>query len=121
MSDERERADLLESLRLHRGFLRHTVQGLTDEQARTRTTASELTLGGLVKHVARMEERWTAFVRSGPDAMAQTADSWAEHTDSFVLGEDETLVGVLARYEEVARRTDELLAELPDLDAAHPL
>jgi hypothetical protein len=27
----RERADLLESLRRHRGFLRFTVQGLTDE------------------------------------------------------------------------------------------
>ena len=32
----------------------------------------------------------------------------------------ETLEGVLARYEEVARRTDELVATL-DLDAAYPL
>ena len=53
--------------------------------------------------MARTEERWTAFVEHGPGAMAQTADSWADHTDSFVLREDETLAGVLARYEEVAR------------------
>jgi hypothetical protein len=29
-----ERADILETLRTHRIFLRHTVEGLTDEQAR---------------------------------------------------------------------------------------
>ena len=29
-----ERADILETLRTHRYFLRHTVEGLTDEQAR---------------------------------------------------------------------------------------
>ena len=50
-----ERADLLEALAAHRHFLRFTVQGLTEEQARQRTTASELTLGGLVKHVASQE------------------------------------------------------------------
>src|SRR5678816_4878444 len=51
-TDDRERADLLETLAKHRGFLRQTVQGLTDEQAAQRTTISELCLGGLVKHVA---------------------------------------------------------------------
>jgi len=33
----------------------------------------------------------------------------------------ETLAGLLAEYAEVARRTDELVASLPDLDASHPL
>ena len=33
----------------------------------------------------------------------------------------ETLAGVLAEYEDVARRTDELVAKLPDLNASHPL
>jgi uncharacterized damage-inducible protein DinB len=105
-----ERAYLLETLAAHRGFLRHTVRGLTDDQARQRTTASELTLGGLVKHVARTEARWIEFVREGPEAMAPPTDAagsaaWA---DAFRLLPDETLEGVLARYDEVARRTDEL-------------
>ena len=39
-----ERADLLETLQKHRGLFRFTVQELTDEQARTRSTVSELTL-----------------------------------------------------------------------------
>lgn len=33
----------------------------------------------------------------------------------------ETLAGVLDDYAEVARRTDELVVTLPDLDAAQPL
>lgn len=50
-----ERADLLEALRRHRDFLRFTVKDVSDEQARQRTTVSELTLGGLIKHVAATE------------------------------------------------------------------
>ena len=46
-----ERNDLLAILAQHRQFLRHTTRELTDEQARARTTVSELTLGGLIKHV----------------------------------------------------------------------
>jgi len=118
-----ERADLLETLAAHRWFLRHTVQGLTDEQARQRTTASELTLGGLVKHVAHQEANWVRFVLEGPEAIATPTDAagfqrWA---DEFVLGPDETLDGVLAEYAEIAQRTDELVRTIPDLDASHPL
>ncbi|MBW0091486.1 DinB family protein [Pseudonocardia sp. KRD-184] len=116
-----ERADILESLATHRGFLLTTVQGLTDEQARQRTTVSELTLGGLIKHVARTEKGWTDFIEQGPVAMEATGDSWAEHADGFVLHEDETLAGVLAEYADIAKHTDALVESLPSLDLAHPL
>jgi len=115
-----ERDDLLEALTAHRGFLRHTVQGITDEQARQRLTVSELTLGGLIKHVARTEKGWADFVVDGPQTMAMTEDSYAEHADGFVLREDETLEGVLADYEKIAARTDELVRTC-DLDATQPL
>jgi hypothetical protein len=116
-----ERADLLETLAAHRGFLLHTVQGLTDEQARQRTTVSELTLGGLVKHVAHTERGWVDFIERGTVAMEATEDSWATQADSFVLREDETLAGVIADYADVAKRTDALVESLPSLDLAHPL
>ena len=115
-----ERDDLLEALTAHRGFLRHTVQGITDEQARQRLTVSELTLGGLVKHVAQTEKGWADFIVDGPQTMAMTEDSYAEHADGFVLREDETLEGVLADYEKIAARTDELVRTC-DLDATQPL
>jgi hypothetical protein len=35
--------------------------------------------------------------------------------------EGETLAGLLERYEEVARRTTEIVNALPDLDVSHPL
>jgi uncharacterized damage-inducible protein DinB len=122
-----ERADILETLTVHRQFLRHTVQGLTDDQARQRTTASELTLGGLIKHVAEIEKGWADFILEGPEAMGGDVD-WNEPSpeliESFKAGfqllPDETLEGVLARYDEVARRTDELVATV-DLDHSHPL
>ena len=118
-----ERADLLEALAAHRHFLRFTVQGLTEEQARLRPTASQLTLGGLVKHVAHQEAGWVDFILEGPGSMAGATDpeQMAKWAEEFRLGPDETLDGVLARYEEVARRTDELVRTLPDLDASHPL
>jgi uncharacterized damage-inducible protein DinB len=118
-----ERVDLLETLTAHRHFLRFAVRGLTDEQARQRPTASELTLGGLLKHVAHQEAGWVRFVLEGPKAIATPTDEagFQKWADEFRLLPEETLAGVLAEYEEIARRTDELVATLPDLDASHPL
>ncbi|MFJ2030775.1 DinB family protein [Streptosporangium sp. NPDC087985] len=113
-----ERTDLLQTLAKHRGFLRQTVQGLTDEQAAQRTTVSELCLGGLIKHVALMEEGWMRFAVGGAKALESGPDGWASQ---FRMLEGETLAGLLATYEQVAGRTDELVATLPDLDASHLL
>ncbi len=120
-----ERADLLAMLAERRHFLRFTTRDLTDDQARQRTTASELCLGGLIKHVAAVERNWVNFILDGPSAMpdftAMTERDWAERADQFRLLPAETLAEVLAAYAEVARRTDEVVAALPDLGASHPL
>lgn len=116
-----ERADLLETLATHRSFLRYAARGLTDEQAAQRTTVSELCLGGLIKHVALTERQWTSFILEGPAAMSGgegNADGWAS---GFRMEDGETLAGLLDEYEQVARRTEDLLAELPDLDMSQPL
>jgi uncharacterized damage-inducible protein DinB len=115
-----ERADLVESLDRHRGFLRFTVRGLTDEQATQRPTASALTLAGLIKHVAHTEEKWANFAQRGGDAFDfgnWSVEAWQAE---WSLQPGETLAGMLAEYEEIARRTDELVATL-DLDVAYAL
>jgi len=113
-----ERADFLQTLGKHRGFLRQTVAGLTDEQAAQRSTVSELTLGGLIKHVAEVEARWMRFAVGGAEAMSSEGVDWA---GQFRMAPGETLAGLLDRYDEVARNTDHLIATLPDLDASHAL
>jgi uncharacterized damage-inducible protein DinB len=126
-----ERADLVEALRRHRDFLRFTVRDLTDHQARKRTTASELSLGGLIKHVAITERTWAEFIVDGPapDPGIDWANlDWSDPPAEVVawseghrMTDTETLAELLAAYDEVAARTDALVESLPDLDAAQPL
>jgi uncharacterized damage-inducible protein DinB len=120
-----ERADLLAMLAKYRHFLRFTTRDLSDEQAGLRTTASELCLGGLIKHVAAVERNWATFIVDGPSAMPDftemTEEDFARRADEFRMQPGETLAGVLDAYAEVARRTDELVATLPDLDTVQPL
>src|SRR3954451_15941767 len=124
-----ERADLVDVLRKHRGLFRLTVAGLTDEQARLAPTVS-LSLGGLVKHVAAVEQQWASFVVDGPAPSAgidwESID-WAnpppevqQYTDGFRMLDGESLAGLLAEYDDVAAATDELVLTA-DLDALQPL
>lgn len=119
-----ERAELLATLRQRRFFLRYTARDLTDEQATRRTTASALTVAGVIKHVARGERDWMEFVRKGTASSMyrrHIEKDYSGHEQSFRLEPGETLASVLGWYEQVARDTDELIATLPDLDATQPL
>ncbi|TYB41021.1 DinB family protein [Actinomadura chibensis] len=115
-----EHADLLAMLAKHRHFLRFTTRDLTDEQAGLRTTASELCLGGLIKHVTSCERGWVEFIQDAPSAMPDftqmTEEDFQRRADEFRMLPGETLAGVLDAYAEVARRTDEYVATRPDLD-----
>ena len=116
-----ERADLIETLQRHRGFLKHTTRDLTDEQAALRPTVSQLCVGGLIKHVTVTERAWVAFAVGGADGMAEAnASAWTSWEDGFRMVEGETLAGLLATYDEVAAETDKLVATL-DLDQAQEL
>jgi len=116
-----ERADLLQSLATQRYLLRRTTRDLTDEQATLRTTASELSLGGLIKHVTLTERQWMRFIVEGPSAMSWDEASTGDWMAAFRMVDGETLAGLLENYAQVASQTEELVAQLPDLDAAHPL
>lgn len=125
-----EREDLLDLLHRHRDLFRLTVRGLSDDAARSRPTVSELCLGGLIKHVTSVERTWATFVLEGP--APQPAVDWAtvdwsdpppevvKYQNGFRMLGDETLAGLLAAYDAVAARTDELVRTV-DLDARQPL
>jgi uncharacterized damage-inducible protein DinB len=108
-----EREMLLAYLESQRAALRRTVLGLSEERATARPTASELSLAGLVKHAARCERVWLARLVGAPDPYPDRADNWAA---DFRLGEGESLAGMLALYDEVARETGEIVRGLVDLE-----
>ncbi|MFJ4921045.1 DinB family protein [Streptomyces sp. NPDC088725] len=134
-----ERADLLDALAAARSALTNAARGLGDEQAGERPTVSELSLGGLIKHVASIEEGWLRFAVDGPSALnydlpsgvtwadlgagtAREVPQWAiDRQNDFRMLPGETLAGILARYEQVAARSAEIIASVPDLSATHPL
>ena len=125
-----ERADLLEALHKHRALFLHTVDGLSDEQAASTPTASQLCLGGLVKHVAAVEEEWARFVVDGPlppSGVDWSAIDWSNppaevvaYQQQFQMVEGETLAGIVAAYAEVAAHVDHLVSTV-DLAARQPL
>jgi uncharacterized damage-inducible protein DinB len=117
MTSSSERADLLASLRRHRGFLLFTVRGLSDEQAALTPTASALCLGGLVRHVATTERSWCAFVVGGAAEMEKVEVDWAT---GFAMPAGATLADVVADFEASAAAADALVETL-DLEATHPL
>lgn len=113
-----EREALLAFLGEERGGIRRALLGLTEEQARARPSASELSLGGLLKHVAETEQGWVARARQEPPAVRRDESNWHE---SFRLAGDETVASQLARWEQVAAGTERLIRSAPSLDDTFPL
>ncbi|MGW1586206.1 DinB family protein [Streptomyces sp. NPDC002386] len=113
-----ERGALLAFLEEQRGGIRRALLGLTEEQARSRPSASELTLGGLLKHVAEVEQSWLARARQEPPAVHRDQSNWNE---CFRLTDDETVAGQLAYWEKVAGETEEYIRSAPSLDDTFPL
>ncbi|MET9291603.1 DinB family protein [Streptomyces sp. NPDC003077] len=109
---------LLAFLEAQRGGIRRSLLGLTDEQAAQRPSASELSLSGLLKHVVEVEQNWLDIAEQVPPTVQRTPETWNE---SFRLVGDETVAGMLAHWERVARRTEEFLRSVPDLNQTFPL
>ncbi|MEU6551508.1 DinB family protein [Streptomyces sp. NPDC046915] len=112
-----EHAELLGALAEQRELLLITVRGITDAQAMRRTTVSELTLGGIVKHMAQGQRVWSQILAEGdgelPDGMLDT--------DQYRMTDGETLAGLLDLYAVTARTLEEAVAAVPDLGTTVPL
>ncbi|WP_405617286.1 DinB family protein [Streptomyces sp. NBC_00076] len=113
-----ERGALLSFLAEQRGGIRRALLGLTDEQAASRPSASELSLSGLLKHVAEAEQSWVARAKGEPPAIKRDESNWHE---CFQLSGDETVESQLAHYEKVAAETEAFVRGVPSLDDTFPL
>ena len=61
--------------RVHQQFAWKTG-GLTAEQLRRRHPPSTMTLAGLIKHLASLEDAWTAVARGRPPSLPWNAPGW---------------------------------------------
>lgn len=114
--DEREL--LLTFLAQMRAQAKNAAYGLTDAQAAATPTASPLSVGGLIKHLAFGERGWMKDVRQEPEAH-ESADE-AAYFDGFRMMPGETLEGLLAEYDAAAAETDATIRQV-ELDQAVPV
>ncbi|MEU3774715.1 DinB family protein [Streptomyces sp. NPDC032472] len=113
-----ERGTLLLFVEAQRTAIRESLAGLTEEQAASRPSASELSLSGLLKHVAEVELSWLRMAQQRPNEIQRTAETWG---DSFRLVEDETIPAVQAFWEGVTAELTAFVRALPSLDETFPL
>nr|WP_244167371.1 DUF664 domain-containing protein [Streptomyces mutomycini] len=108
-----ERDDLLALVTDQRTNFLYAVEGLDDAGARARTTVSELTLGGLLKHLGLMQRSWLDVV----EGTAPADVGWADlDPDGNRMTDAETVPGLLEAFHTAAAAFDRTVREEADLD-----
>lgn len=119
-----ERNTLLEFLAFAQNAFFAAAYGLTDEQARSTPSVSALSIGGLIKHAADVQSGWMARVAAAPEFPPQDPrpieEQMASYQDQYLMGDDETLGGLLDRLREQNAETLKLFTER-DLDTPVPV
>lgn len=95
--------------------IRLSAYGLTEDQARSRPCRSELSIGGLLKHVSYVcrGRRKRVEDDGAHDTPEQLFARMEEFTSSFALGEGESLKGALAEFDAAV---DDLLESVRSTD-----
>jgi hypothetical protein len=111
-----EQEGLLAFLEHQRQALRNAAYGLTEQQLRMAPSASALSVGGLIKHVAFTERHWMQGTVLGRE---DQKGSFEQYAAGFVVADDETLADLIDLQARVAAETETTVAEIDDLD--HPV
>jgi uncharacterized damage-inducible protein DinB len=116
--DADERTMLTGFLDYHRGTLRWKVEGLTQEQMGRRIASSELTLAGLVKHLALVEDSWfTERFAGQPEPEPWASVDWDADRDwDFHSAADDAPEDLLALYDAACSRSRAAVAAADSLD-----
>ena len=112
-----ERDGLLAFLAQTRHQLKLTGYGLTPEQLRATPSASELSVGGLIKHAAYTEAGWIDQAAQRPPTY-RGAYEWDQHFD---VAEGETYDDLVAFSDKVAAETERVIAGIADLGRPVPI
>ena len=105
-----ERTQLEAFIEEYRSAIEHTLDHLTEEQARRRLVPSATTLLGLLKHVTWMQQVWFEECVGGRSrselGLVQTPD------ESFRLADHDTVASVTAAYREACATARTAVADL---------
>jgi uncharacterized damage-inducible protein DinB len=114
-----ERTLLTQFLDHHRSILVRKAEGLSQAQLATRLGPSELTLAGLVKHMALVEDSWFHRRLLGQDlGEPWTSVDWKADPDwEFHSAVDDDPADLLALYQAACERSRAAVAAVSDLDA----
>jgi hypothetical protein len=109
-----ELAGIVMFLEEQRASIVRKIDGLTDEQALSRPTASSFSLLTLVKHVAFVERRWFQLEIARRDVPGL----WPPPDDRELRAEPgDTVASVVALYQGVIDENREILSGVTDLDS----
>jgi uncharacterized damage-inducible protein DinB len=110
---------LSQFLDYHRATLVQKFSGLDRQQLGTRLEPSTLTLAGLVKHMALVEDSWFGKVLLGGEEGEPWAGvDWDADPDwEFHTAVDDEPDDLLALYADACERSRAAIAEVGDLDA----
>jgi uncharacterized damage-inducible protein DinB len=111
-----ERTALLGFLAHQRQGVRTAAYGLTDAEAAARPSASTLSVGAVVKHLAQTERWWLALVRSGAVPMDPAA-----YVEGWRFDAGDSLHAVLDDYELAAAETEKAIDGIDDLGRPVPV
>lgn len=121
--DADERTTLTQFLDHYRRSVLATFEPLTDSEARTRLLpATDLTPGGVVKHLAHMEDHWfIARVGGGvlPEPWA-SAPLDSQPAWDFASAEDDTVEQVAELYRQACARSRQVTGSLATMDTRAP-
>jgi len=119
-----ERAGLREYIAAQQYAFHAVAFGLTDDQARSTPSVSALSIGALIKHATGVQRGWMRRVAAAPERAQSDQRPMEERTgeyeDEFVMRDDETLAGLLEKFDEQNAETLRLI-ETVDLGAAVPV
>jgi len=113
-----ERTVLVQFLEYYRAVLVRKVQGLDDAGRRLTVGASNLTLAGLLKHMACVEDGWFADQFAGQDAPEPWASApWDDDRDwEMTTAVDDTEEELVALFDAACERSRAVLASVESLD-----
>ena len=113
-----ERTTLLAFLDSHRDTLRRKTEGLDAAQLATTLPPSDLTLGGMLKHLAFVEDWWIGVNLAGLEPEAPFADvDWDTDGDwDWHSAAEQTPVELRALFDSFVARSDTLVSGADSLD-----